>query len=401
MPWFSIQARDDNPRHAHVVIDKPIGSDWAPDWISDLFGELPARELIAAVDALGELDDIDVELNTPGGDVASGVRIYHYFRNHRAKIHTRVTGMAASIGTIIMMAGDTRSMAMGTTIMTHRASALICGAYNVSELEEVGNNLKKVDASMIDIYAAVTGKPKDEIAGLLDQGDTYLTAEEALEWGFATEADPELRAVAAADPKPYFKQLAQAAKLAQAEAQAALAEAKVAQLEGKGGATTMTAAEALALAFDITPEEAEAQAADLGDRVLALINASGASQVSAKAVAEPLAKALGVEVQAVLDDPKSATDRLVTESGALAVKQDHERFTAILKSCETTGQMQLLHKLVINLMPEQQASEYILDVAAAGDDAGHIFNGHSPEGGHKKPIDYQKIYDRQNRRPGA
>src|SRR5690554_5380188 len=124
MPWFTAQARDDNPRYAHVVIDKPIGSDWAPDWIADFTGQQPAREFIAAVDALGDLDEIDLDLNTPGGDVASGVRIYHYLRDHPAKVNVRVTGMAASIGTIIMMAGDTRSMAIGSTMMTHRASAL-------------------------------------------------------------------------------------------------------------------------------------------------------------------------------------------------------------------------------------------------------------------------------------
>ncbi|EGP18439.1 hypothetical protein, partial [Halomonas sp. TD01] len=75
MSWFKAKALADNPRKAHVVIDKPIGSDWAPDWIADFTGEKAAREFIAEVDALGELDEITVEINSPGGDVASGVRI--------------------------------------------------------------------------------------------------------------------------------------------------------------------------------------------------------------------------------------------------------------------------------------------------------------------------------------
>ncbi len=69
-PWFKTRALADNPRRAHVVIDRPIGSDYAPDWIKDFVSERPARDFIAAVDALGELDDIDLEINTPGGDVA-------------------------------------------------------------------------------------------------------------------------------------------------------------------------------------------------------------------------------------------------------------------------------------------------------------------------------------------
>lgn len=403
MPWFSIQARDDNPRHAHVVIDKPIGSDWAPDWISDFFGEMPAREFIDAVEAMGELDEITLEINSPGGDVASGVRIYNYLRNHGAKIHTRVTGMAASIATVVMMAGETRSMALGSSIMVHRAMSLMLGYFNANEMEETARNLKIVDSSMIDIYAAATGKGADELGALLDQGDTYLGADEAIEWGFATEADASLQAVACADPGLFKKQLEQAGKLAQAEAQLARL-----QQPQEPPATTMTAAEALALAFDITPEEAEAQAADLGDQIIAL-----RQQVPVSADLEPItlvANALMLNPDEMRKDPKQIIDKLkdLRENGSFSaadltaeVERERSRVTAILKACQTAGTPQLVEKLITNGMAAEQASEYILDVAAAGDDAGHIFNGHSPEGGHKKPIDYQKIYDRQNRRPGA
>src|SRR5690606_23496063 len=137
-------------------------------------------------------------------------------------------------------------------------------AFNVAEMEEIANNLKKVDGSLVDIYAAATGKDKATIEALLDKGDTYLDAEEALEWGFATNADESLRAVACADPQLYMKQLEQASQLAAAKAQ-------LAELRGDTQPpTTMTAAEALALAFDLTPEEAETQAADLGDQIIAL-----------------------------------------------------------------------------------------------------------------------------------
>lgn len=377
MPWFTAQAREDKPRHAHVVIDKPIGSDWAPDWISDFIGQQPAREFIAAVDALGELDEIDVDLNTPGGDVASGVRIFHYLRDHPAKVNIRVTGMAASIGTIIMMAGDTRSMAIGSTMMTHRASALICGAFNVAEMEEIANNLKKVDASLVDIYAKTTGKSAAEINELLDKGDTYLTAEEALEWGFATQADEELRAVASADIKPFMRQLEQAAENAQLRA----------QLRGQGNQAAMTAAEALALAFDITPEEAEAQAADLGDQILALRKRQPSNSESITVNSEWLFEQHPTVATSIFDAGRDE-----------ALEEERTRITAILKACQTTGQPQLMEKLVANGMAAEQASEYIYDVAAAHGNAQHIHNSHSPEGGHKKAIDYQKIYDRQNRR---
>lgn len=368
MKWFKAQAMADNPRKAIVSIDKPIGSDWAPDWISDFTGEQPAREFIAAVDGLGELDEITLEINSPGGDVASGVRIYNYLRNHTAKVHTRVTGTAASIATIIMMAGDTRSMAIGSTMMTHRASGLMLGFYNAQEMEETAKNLKTIDAAMVDIYAATTGKDKDAIAALLDQGDTFLGSDEAIEWGFATEADAQLKAVACADPKLFMKQLEQAGEIATLKA----------KLAGNG-TDTMTAADALALAFDLTPEEAEAQAADLGDQIIALRQQQPATLES-----------LAITAEWVQENAASVADSLMTQ----AVASERTRITAIVKACQTTGQAQLMEKLIANGMDDKQASEYIYDVAAAHGNRFTIHNSHSPEGGHRKGIDYDKIYAR-------
>ena len=379
MTWFKAQALADNPRKALVSIDKPIGSDWAPDWISDFTGEQPAREFIAAVDALGELDEITVELNSPGGDVASGVRIFNYLRDHRAKVHTRVTGTAASIATIIMMAGDTRSMAIGSTMMVHRASAMMVGLFNAQEMQETARNLSNIDASMVDIYAAATGKGRDVINALLDQGDTYLGADEAIKWGFATEADAELRAVACADPKLFMKQLEQAGEIASLKA----------KLSGKG-TETMTAADALALAFDMTPEEAEAQAADLGDQIIALRQQGNATIESFDVTSEWLFKA----------HPNVAAS--IFDAGAdEAVEKERTRITAIVKACQTTGQTQLMEKLIDNGMAQAQASEYIYDVAAASGNKSSIHSSHSPEGGHRAAIDHNKIYARINRKAQA
>lgn len=384
MKWFTAKAQADNPRAAHIVIDKPIGSDWAPDWIADFTGEQPAREFIAEVDALGEMDEITVELNSPGGDVASGVRIYNYLRDHRAKVHTRVTGTAASIATVIMMAGDTRSMAIGSTMMTHRASGLMVGFFNATEMEETARNLKAIDSSLVEIYAAATGKGADEISALLDQGDTFLGADEAIEWGFATEADAELRAVACADPKLFMKQLEQHGEIAKLRAQL--------EDHGEQGAT-MTAADALALAFDLTPEQAEAQAADLGDQIIALKKeASLAPDMSEGDLRTYYPDMVArIEAEALNGAPKQ--DEIVAAERA--------RVSAIVKACQTTGQTQLVDKLIDNGMREEQASEYIYDVAAASGNSHSIHNSHSPEGGQRPGIDYAAIYARQNRTPKA
>ncbi len=391
MPWFTAQAMAENPRIAHIAIDNPIGSDWAPDWISDFTGEKPARELIAAIDALGELDEINIELNCPGGDVASGVRIYNYLKNHRAKVHTKVTGMAASIAVTIMMAGDTRTMGVGTTVMTHRASSLMVGFYNAKEMQETAANLTKFDDAIVDVFVGVTGKTAEEINGLLDQGDTVMGADEALAWGIATAKDAQLQAVACADMSKFKKQLEEHGELINLRAQLA------------GQQTTMSAADALALAFDLTPEEAEAQAADLGDQIIALRQQAP----TANAEGQPLtviAKALSLAPADVQQTPESAVQAIQRRQAAQpeqVLATERTRVTSIIKACQTTGQNQLMEKLISNGMDTEQATGYVFDVAAAHGEGQHIHNSHSPEGGQAKQanVNYANAYARFNRKP--
>lgn len=370
MKWFTAKAQADNPRIANVVIDRAIGSDWAPDWIADFTGEKAARDFIAEVDELGELDEINLELNSPGGDVASGVRIMNYLKSHKAAVNVRVTGMAASIATVIMMAGDTRTMGVGTTIMTHRASSLMVGFFNAQEMQETAKNLSRFDDSLVDAYVAATGKSAKEINALLDQGDTIMGADEAIEWGFATDKDAKLSAVASADIEPYLRQLRQEGEIVNLRA----------QLAGKNKEPkTMSAADALALAFDVTPEEAEAQAADLGDKIIAMRQAEGAATFAK-----------------VEDIPEALLAQIRDAAGSEIIAAERTRISAIAKACQTTGQNQLLEKLVANGMDEKQASEYIYDVAAASGERNSIHSSHSPEGGHKGGVDYGKAYARYN-----
>jgi len=229
MSWFKAQATGD--RTAKVIIDRAIGSDWAPDWIQDWTGEQPARDFIDAIEALGELDTIDLELNSPGGDVASGIRIMNYLRNHKAEVHITVTGMAASIATVIMMAGDTRTMGIGATLMVHNPAGWMAGYYTKSEMEEMASGMARIEAAIIEAYVVGTGKDADEIKQLLDKGDTYLTAEEAIEWGMATAKHDSLKAVACADPMIMKQQIQSEGRYRAMEARALQAEGRFKEVE--------------------------------------------------------------------------------------------------------------------------------------------------------------------------
>ncbi|SOB76182.1 ATP-dependent protease ClpP, protease subunit [Marinobacter sp. LV10R510-11A] len=338
MQWFKAQASGD--RTAKVIIDRAIGSDWAPDWISDFTGEKPAREFIEAVEALGELDRIDLEINSPGGDVASGVRIMNYLKSHNAEVHVKVTGMAASIATIIMLAGDTRTMGIGTSVMTHRASTLMVGFYSAKEMEEHSKGIGAIDASLVEAYVAGTGKTADEINALLDRGDVYMGADEAIEWGLATHKDAKLKAVASADPAQFKQQLEMQGQIRAAKAEA---EAATALVTIKDEAIT-----ALGSQIDDITSQLEAlrnPTAATADQVIDLCATAGLESLAvamskeklpiatvearirmAKDV-EDIAKASGVDSEIMLkhlNDPTQMIRSAIAEAKALADKDlDH------------------------------------------------------------------------------
>ena len=373
MKWFKVQALANNPRAAHIAITQPIGSDWAPDWIKDFTNEKAANDFINEVEALGDIDEIQLEINCPGGDVASGIRIFNYLRGHKATIHVRVTGMAASIATVIMMVGDTRTMAVGTTIMVHRAASLMVGFYTAAEMRDFADNIDVIDAAVVDAYALSTGKSADEIAALLDQGDTYMGAGEAIEWGFATDRDDQLQAVACADPTVFMQQLQQQGRVRQRQTPPASTP------PAPEPQNVITPLAAIAKALDVDAGELEKSAQPALDAITSLR-------------AAPTAESLR----------KSHKDVVATieKDGA---KAEQTRIKTIMQTCRTANQVQLIDKLIDNGSDGQAVSDYVYDVANAASGASHINSHHSPEGGGNKAagIDPTKIYNRLNRKPGA
>ena len=197
MKWFKAQATG---KVAKVTIDRVITSDFQPGWVIDFFGEQSARDFIEAVDALGDIDEIHLRLSSPGGDVYSGIRIANYLIEHPAKVHVQVGAIAGSIASVIMLAGDTRTMSLGSEVMVHKPKIGLEGFYNEIELEENRDRLKDIESSMVAIYVNRTGLTEAKVREMLDSGkDVVLKADQALELGFATAKDPELQIVACQD----------------------------------------------------------------------------------------------------------------------------------------------------------------------------------------------------------
>lgn len=143
--------------------------------------------------------DLDIEINSVGGDVMAGLGMYNMLRNHAAKGHTvttRVTGVAASIASIIALAGDKREMPSNAFAMVHAVSG---GAWGTAdEIREQADVVDKIQASLRKIYVDRMGIDDNKAVEIMAK-DTWLNADEALAMGFVTSVVDPVHATAKFD----------------------------------------------------------------------------------------------------------------------------------------------------------------------------------------------------------
>lgn len=142
---------------------------------------IEANRFIAELKAV-DAKTIHLRVNSPGGSVFDGVAIYNALKDHPAKIVTHIDSLAASISSVIALAGDEIVMAENAFMMIHDAWTLTIGS--AAELRKVADVLDKVNASvLLPAYTTKTGKTEDEIKAWMAD-ETWFTAEEALAAGF-------------------------------------------------------------------------------------------------------------------------------------------------------------------------------------------------------------------------
>lgn len=173
-PCFEFKAKAEGKPQV-LAIDDEIG-----------FWGTQAKDFRAALDAVTS-DELQVEINSPGGDVFAGLGMFNMLRSFAAggkKVTTRVTGVAASIASVIYLAGDKREMPKNAFAMVHSASTGVWG--KAEDLRETADTLDKIDASLQKVYVDRMGVSEEKAAEILAK-DTWLTADECLELGFATD----------------------------------------------------------------------------------------------------------------------------------------------------------------------------------------------------------------------
>lgn len=148
--------------------------------------ETSATSFRDALKELGDVSTINLSINSGGGSVFDGIAIYNMLKSHKATVNVYVEGLAASIASVIAMAGDTITMRSGSMMMVHMPWTLSQG--NAEEMRKTADTLEKTGDSIVDIYSERTGIPSDDIRNIMND-ETWLSAEEAVEQGWATKLD--------------------------------------------------------------------------------------------------------------------------------------------------------------------------------------------------------------------
>lgn len=147
-------------------------------------------------------EDIDIEINSPGGYIFPASEIYTALMQHKGNVNITITGRAASAASVIAMAGTKVTMSPTAQMMIHNVSASGAGDYR--DFEHYAEQLKKSNDTIANAYMIKTGKTREEILKLMDH-ETWFTPDEALKNGFIDEilskedTTDQFRLVAASD----------------------------------------------------------------------------------------------------------------------------------------------------------------------------------------------------------
>ena len=146
--------------------------------------EISAQSIINQVEATLP-KNITLRINSGGGSVFEGLTIYNYLKSYNGRVKVVVDGLAASIASIIAMAGNRIEMGEGALMMIHDPMSGVMG--NAAEMRKMADVLDKVGGSLADIYVNKTGLDKAKVLQMMSE-ETWLTAQEAVEMGFANKA---------------------------------------------------------------------------------------------------------------------------------------------------------------------------------------------------------------------
>lgn len=131
---------------------------------------------------------LTVRINSYGGEVAEGLAIYNLLKSYAGEVTTICDGFACSAASVVFMAGTKRIMPRSSLLMIHNAWTRASG--DADDLRKAADDLEKITQPSVDIYTSVSNLDADEIKAMMD-AETWIDADEALGYGFATEISEE------------------------------------------------------------------------------------------------------------------------------------------------------------------------------------------------------------------
>lgn len=193
--YWDLAVKEDTSNEADLYLYNVI-DDYAYEGYSD-----SADSILKDINELGDIKQLNVFINSPGGSVFEGISIKNMLERQKLKgcfINVVIDGLAASIASVIAMAGDKISMPENALMMVHRAS---CGCFgNADEMRKQIEVLDKIDIVLTNTYVNRSGGllSKEDVQAMFNSGDTWLTAEEAKNYGLCDEITESLKVAACA-----------------------------------------------------------------------------------------------------------------------------------------------------------------------------------------------------------
>ena len=195
MKWYAINKENtinikEEKKYRDVFILDEIGGYgvWAKTFVKDLMNI--------------EADVINLHIDSAGGSITDGVAIYNALRAHSAEVHTYVDGIAASIASIVFLAGDKRYIPENAGVFTHLPMLAEMDMPNRKDLQEAQEHLAKFENVLSGIYMKHTGADEETVKMWMEN-DTWFFGQEAVDAGFATDVVDKVAVAAHYDPTKY------------------------------------------------------------------------------------------------------------------------------------------------------------------------------------------------------
>jgi len=393
-PWYRIENKSGPTAELYIF-----------DEINPFWG-IGAQQVVDELKDL-EASQIDVHINSPGGNVFDGIAIMNALRNHDARISVVVDGLAASIASVIAMAGDEIVMNLGAQMMVHNPSGFAMG--DAKTMRELADVLDKSGKNIASIYADRAGGTEAEWQAAMD-AETWYTAQEAVDAGLADKVNKSSQAEDIAAkfdlsifahagrsdaPNPYMPVRPKAPVVPKAEMPAEMrrmhnaaiaaintpkegdmqfSDEQLATLRSKLGLAddaTLEPSQVLAAIADITPQDKTPEPDAPADKPAP--KAAGTMTIDASAWEEREARLKALEASAAKharEERDQIIDAAVRDGKFAPARKEH---WARLWDADPEGTREVLGGLAKNVINMQEMGLSEMDGDALDDEFRHLF----------------------------